>query len=126
MDYKSKNILIAVKSIFLPQYSNLDNSEYVFGYYITISNNENDPVQIIKRHWEIIDANGNTKIVDGIGVVGEQPIINPGEKYNYNSFCPLETEFGKMSGHYKMKDYKGTLFNIPIPEFSLISPSHLN
>ncbi len=126
MDNNSKKISIKTKVNFLPQYSSNENSEYVFGYHITISNNEKESFQILERHWEIIDANGNTKIVDGIGVVGEQPTIKSGEKYNYNSFCPLGTEFGKMSGYYKIRNSEGQFFNIPIPEFSLIVPSYLN
>ena len=126
MNPYSKNISINVKSIFLPEYTDSSKPEYFFAYYITISNKCNQSVQLLERHWEITDANGNTKIIDGIGVVGEQPTIRKGEEYRYNSFCPLPTEFGKMFGHYKMKSADGSIFNAEIPGFNLIVPSHLN
>ena len=121
-----KNIVIEIKSTFLPQFSDYNKPEFIFAYYITIINNEKESIKLLERHWEITDANSNTRIVDGKGVVGEQPIIKYGETYRYNSFCPLPTEFGKMSGYYKMKNEKGHFFKTKIPAFNLIMPSHLN
>ena len=126
MDTYSKNISINVKSIFLPEHTDNSKPEFFFAYYITIINKCDDSVQLLERHWEITDANGNTKIIDGIGVVGEQPTIKKGGKYTYNSFCPLPTEFGKMEGYYKMKSKNGSIFNAEIPGFNLIVPSYLN
>ena len=126
MDEYSKNILINVKSIFLPEYTDSSKPEYFFAYYITILNKCSQSIQLLERHWEITDANGNTKIIDGIGVVGEQPTIMKDSKYKYNSFCPLPTEFGKMLGFYKMKSENGVIFKANIPAFNLIVPSHLN
>ena len=83
-------------------------------------------MKLINRHWEITDAVGNIEIVDGPGVVGQQPVLNPGESFEYNSFCPLPTEFGIMVGYYEMENENGNQFNAEIPTFKLISPQSIN
>ena len=118
------NILINCKSTYLEEYSNL--STYVFGYHITIINQSKETVQLIERHWEITDATGHIEIVEGKGVIGKQPYIKPQTKFEYNSFCPLPTEFGFMQGHYDMLGEDGTRFQIDIPQFRCSIPNSAN
>ena len=84
-------------------------------------------VQLLTRHWKISDALGNTQTVNGEGVIGKKPIINSGLSFEYTSFCPLKTEFGKMEGSYTFKDESnGDLFEVNIPEFILITNKNIN
>ena len=91
-------------------------------YKITISNQSNLTIQLINRHWNISDANDNVQIVKGEGVVGEQPILNPGEKFEYTSGTPLTTSSGFMEGSYEMQVDDGNTFDVKIPQFSLDTP----
>ena len=95
---------------------------YVYTYTITIANKSAEPAQLISRHWRIIDANEKLQEVQGIGVVGEQPHIKPGESYTYTSGVILETETGIMEGTYHMRADDGALFDTPIPTFALVPP----
>ena len=122
----TRSIRITVKPFFLDEQSSPENDHYVFAYQVKIENQGEEIVQHRNRYWKITDGFGHQQEVRGEGVVGEQPIIKHGETYRYNSFCPLPTEFGKMSGYYKMKNEKGHFFNAEIPAFNLIVPSHLN
>ncbi len=96
-------------------------------YEITVINQNDYPVQLKRRQWYIFDSIGDHREVEGEGVVGETPIIQPGEKFIYNSGCNLTTDIGKMVGHYTMRNLNtSTDFTVDIPEFHLISPGKLN
>ena len=124
---KNKHIEIEVGSDFISEEIRDDDSLFLFKYNISIYNNTDNNIQLLTRHWKIIDALGNIKTVDGEGVIGQKPIINPGLSFSYSSFCPLKTEFGKMEGCYTFKDdITGELFDVIIPEFSLITKENIN
>ena len=123
---KKNEIVINVRTNFLHQYSDYNKPEFIFAYYITIINYKKRTIKLIERHWEISDANGNIRIVDGKVVVGKQPIIKMGHSFKYNSYCPINTAFGGMKGYYKMKDEKGIFFNVDIPPFNFVVPSFSN
>ena len=93
---------------------------------VTIDNQGNEKVKLVNRYWKIIDANGILQEVRGKGVVGEQPILNPGEKYEYTSGTPLTTSSGFMEGSYEMQNDNGDKFNVQIPQFSLDNPFESN
>jgi ApaG protein len=95
-------------------------NQYLFGYEITIKNENPEPVQLLHRHWSITDALGRMEEVKGPGVVGKQPRLKPGESFTYDSFCPLPTPFGSMRGSYKMMRDNGELFEVDVPLFSLV------
>ena len=122
----SNQVKIETLSSFLPERSNIKQSIYFFIYRIKIENLSNDSIRLLTRHWDIKDANGNINIVNGEGVVGKTPIINPNEYYTYSSFCPLKTDFGSMKGYYTFSKYNGDIIKTLIPEFSLIVPTHVN
>jgi len=120
-------IEISVECDYWPQQSSPRENNYFFVYFITIENKSDFAVQLIKRHWDIYDSNGEKRQVDGEGVVGETPVLEPGEKFEYNSGCNLVTEIGYMKGFYTMKrviDNKEII--VQIPEFNLIVPAKLN
>lgn len=95
---------------------------YVYTYTITIANKSNMSAQLISRHWRITDANEKLQEVQGMGVVGEQPHLKPGESYTYTSGVILETETGIMEGTYHMRAEDGVMFDAPIPTFALVPP----
>jgi ApaG protein len=119
----SKGINVSVEVYYQPNNSNPVLREYLFAYRITLENKNNFTVQLLRRHWYIFDSDASYKQVEGEGVVGLQPIINPGEKYQYISGCNLKTDMGKMHGKYVMLNcYNKQLFEIVIPPFQLIYP----
>mgnify|MGYP001220605338 CR=1 FL=1 len=118
----TKKINITVNPYFLEDQSEPDHQHFVWAYQITIDNQSKERVQLINRYWKITDSNGIKKEVHGQGVVGEQPILNPGEKFEYTSGTPLSTPSGFMEGYYEMKNKKGEKFEAYIPLFSLDSP----
>lgn len=121
------NIEISVRSVYVSEQSIPREGHYFFVYFIRITNKGNAAVQLLSRHWEIFDSNGDKRVVDGEGVVGETPVIEPGESYEYNSGCNLSTEIGYMKGHYNMqKVFDNTSFKAKIPKFDLIVPAKLN
>jgi ApaG protein len=123
----TEGIKIIVETFYQPDYSNVGNNEYMFAYKITIENHNNFPVQLLRRHWHIYDSNGSIKEVEGEGVVGVQPKINPGEFYQYVSGCNLRTDIGKMQGSYLMLNLNTNKhFDVFIPSFNLIVPFKLN
>ncbi len=123
----TEGIKVSVKTTYQPEYSEFSKYQFVFTYRITIENNSDYTIQLLKRHWEIFDANGIIKEVKGKGVVGQQPILEPGEKHQYVSGCNLEAPYGKMEGKYIMERLiDGKSFTVNIPEFSLIAPFKLN
>lgn len=120
-------VKVSVETVFQPEYSNPASGHYMFAYKIRIENLGEYTVQLRRRHWIIYDSNGTVREVQGEGVVGEQPIIEPGEFHEYVSGCNLKTDMGSMKGSYEMcrlLDNQTLLVNIP--EFQLIAPHRLN
>jgi ApaG protein len=123
----TSGIKISVESIYQPEYSNPENMHFMFAYRITIENQSDYTTQLIARHWDIFDAIGEQKQVDGEGVVGEQPILRPGEIHQYVSGCNLKSEIGYMQGYYIMlREIDNELFEVKIPRFNLIASYRLN
>lgn len=123
----SSGIQISVETFYQPDYSNPLTHEYMFAYRITIENLNDFTVQLLKRHWLIHDSNSERREVNGEGVVGVQPIILPGERYQYVSGCNFKTEIGKMSGYYTMENQDTkTQFTVNIPAFEMVVPAKLN
>ena len=123
----SEGVEISVETFYQADYSNPLNSEYMFAYRITIENHNNFTVKLLRRQWYIFDSNGEHREVEGEGVVGVQPTLIPGEKYQYVSGCNLRTEMGKMYGTYTMERLSdGKTFYVKIPEFRLQAPFKMN
>lgn len=119
----SEGVEISVETFYQPDYSNPVSGEYMFAYRITIENHNNFPVKLHRRHWHIFDSNGNYREVEGEGVVGVQPTLRPGERYQYVSGCNLRTEMGKMYGEYTMENLNNKkTFDVNIPVFEMIVP----
>ena len=104
---------------YLPESSAPDEGRYVFAYTITIRNTGSVAAQLVARHWDIEDADGRTQTVDGLGVVGHQPLLQPGESFQYSSSAPLPTPMGIMSGHYFCVAVDGHRFEVPVSPFVL-------
>jgi ApaG protein len=119
---KTNGIAISVKPKFLENQSDPDDGLYVWAYTIRIRNEGAETVKLRTRRWLITDATGATEEVNGIGVVGEQPVIPPGEGFEYTSGAPLSTPSGMMVGSYGMETEEGRPFTVDIPAFSLDSP----
>lgn len=118
----TRGIRISVEPDYLEEESDPSENHYVWAYTVRIDN-ESDAVVCLKdRCWNITDASGRSFIVQGDGVIGEQPVIAPGDIYEYTSGCPLQTPSGVMYGHYGMETANGEKFNVTIPAFSLDSP----
>ena len=121
------NIEISVEVKYWSQQSMPRENHYFFVYFITIENKGDTSVQLLRRHWDIHDSNSENRTVDGDGVVGETPVIEPGEKFEYNSGCNLMTEIGTMSGYYTMvRLVDMEEFNVTIPKFEMVVPAKLN
>ena len=120
------NINITVQSFYLEEQSDPNANHYVWAYQITINNKGEETVQLKNRSWTITDSTGNAREVKGEGVVGEQPVLKPGQKYKYTSGTPLNTPSGFMTGHYEMINNNGNQFDVEIPLFSLDSPHEKN
>ena len=117
---------VTVKTAFIPERSNPSVPVYFFAYHVHIRNDSDLPAQLMRRRWEITNAFGETEIVEGDGVIGKQPRLEPGEEHSYTSFCPLPTEFGFMEGQYEMSADNGKIFKISIPLFKLVLPAAVN
>ena len=118
----TREITVSVEPAFLADQSAPDNSHFFWAYTVLIENGGPDTVQLRARYWRIIDANGRTIEVRGAGVVGQQPILRPGESFEYKSGTPLETPSGMMLGAYQMQTANGETFQVDIPLFPLDSP----
>ncbi|MBS40543.1 MAG: Co2+/Mg2+ efflux protein ApaG [Rhodospirillales bacterium] len=118
----TRSISVSVEPIFLEDQSSPDEDHYVWAYQVKIKNKGLEPVQLLNRHWRITDARGQLQEVKGEGVVGEQPMLKPGEAFEYTSGTPLATPSGIMFGSYEMATKTGERFDIEIPAFSLDSP----
>ncbi len=117
---------VSVRPQYLVEHSNPDEQHYVFAYTVTIRNTGERTAQLISRHWIITDGNNDVEEVRGEGVVGEQPVLQPGEAFEYTSGCPLTTPVGSMRGSYQCVADDGTAFEAPIPEFVLSTPRTLH
>ncbi|MEI7471471.1 MAG: Co2+/Mg2+ efflux protein ApaG [Ferruginibacter sp.] len=123
----SEGVVISIETFYQPDYSNPANHEFMFAYRITIENSNAFPIKLHRRHWFISDSDGSNKEVEGEGVVGVQPQINPGESYQYISGCNLRSEMGKMSGRYLMENINtGKQFSVNIPAFKMVVPYKMN
>jgi ApaG protein len=123
---KKYEMRIAAETRYLPEQSNPDNGVYAFAYTITITNAGSVASQLISRHWVIENANGEAKEVNGLGVVGHQPLLRPGQSFEYTSGSQLETPSGRMHGSYFFVAEDGTRFDAPIAEFTLAMPRTLH
>ena len=122
----SKNINVSVKPYYLEEQSEPEEQHFVWAYQVTINNLGQQTVQLKKRYWKITDSNGTKQEVRGSGVIGEQPILHPGETYEYTSGAPLSTPSGFMEGYYEMETTDGSKFDASITLFSLDSPYSSN
>lgn len=123
---KTQDLTVTVVPEFLAEHSRPDEGHYVWAYHITIANDGDRRVQLVNRYWKIIDAQGRVQEVRGVGVVGEQPVLEPGQEYTYTSGCPLQTPSGVMLGAYEMSTDGGEVFDVSVPVFSLDSPDAMS
>lgn len=119
---ETRNILVSVLPVYVDERSAPAQNRFFWAYRVTIENRGKATVQLVSRYWNIVDANGRTEEVRGAGVVGEQPILNPGDRYEYTSGCPLATPSGFMHGAYQMVTTTGDRFDVVIPAFPLDLP----
>ncbi|PJJ83452.1 Co2+/Mg2+ efflux protein ApaG [Mucilaginibacter auburnensis] len=120
-------VKVSVETIYQPEYSNPANDHFMFAYKVTIENKGSYSVRLLSRHWHIFDSNGAKREVEGEGVVGMQPVIEPGSSHEYVSGCNLKTDMGTMKGQYRMmRLLDNTFFDVQIPEFDLIAPYRMN
>jgi ApaG protein len=118
----TRKIEVTVEPNFMPERSSVEKREYFWSYTIVITNTGPETVQLRTRHWIITDATGRQENIRGEGVIGEQPVIAPGERFEYTSGVPLPTASGFMTGRYQMVSESGEQFEIDVPMFSLDSP----
>ena len=118
----TRAITVTVQPIYLEDQSAPEQSQFVWAYHVRIENKSQDAVQLRNRYWRITDALGRVQEVRGAGVVGEQPLLKPGQAFEYTSGTPLPTPSGIMTGSYEMEGSNGERFNVAIPAFSLDSP----
>lgn len=115
-------IEVKVEPFYLPERSDPADDHFVWGYRVVIANRSRQTVRLLSRYWRITDATGHIEEVQGAGVVGEQPELDPGDEFEYTSGCPLSTPSGVMAGRYTMSGSAGGLFDVEIPAFSLDLP----
>ena len=125
-DSKKYEIQVGTHVEYIPEQSSEEQDRYVFAYTITITNTGSIPAQLISRHWVITDAGNNVQEVRGLGVVGEQPLLKPGESFEYTSGSAINTPVGTMKGSYQMVAEDGTKFDATIAEFTLSMPRVLH
>ena len=119
---ETRGFIVRVSVSFLLEQSEIEKGRWFWAYHVRIENEGPMAAQLLTRHWDIRDANGAHHLVDGEGVVGEQPVIKPGNAYDYVSGCPLTTASGSMHGSYQMLGEDGSRFDIVIPRFTLAAP----
>lgn len=123
----TQGIKVSVETNFQGTFYRDYKMRYAFSYTVTIENKSKNVVQLTSRHWEISDALNNLEIVEGEGVIGKKPVIQPGNKHIYSSGCMLLSPFGAMKGHYNMVNHTSTRkFRVVIPSFKLSEPSAMN
>jgi ApaG protein len=125
-DTVTRGIRVQVRSVYVPERSLPQQRQYFFAYHIRIANEGTETAQLLSRHWIITDANGDVQEVRGPGVVGETPVLAPGQAFEYTSFCPLPTSVGTMQGSYTMETDAGERFEADIAPFTLAMPYALN
>lgn len=118
----TRDITVRVSVSYLPEQSEPERERWFWAYHIRIENDGPMAVQLLTRHWVITDGHGARHLVEGDGVVGEQPMIAPGTSYDYVSGCPLSTSTGAMQGSYHMIGEDGSIFDVKIPRFPLVAP----
>lgn len=118
----TQSITVSVEAFYLDEQSDPEDAHFVWAYHVRIENNGQETVQLLTRHWRITDSLGNIQEVQGDGVVGEQPVLSPGQSFEYTSGTPLSTPSGIMVGTYQMETGAGNRFDVKIPAFSLDSP----
>ena len=122
-DTVTRGVRVGAAAFYLPDQSEPENRKHLFGYTIVIANQGDAPVQLVSRHWVIIDADGRREEVQGPGVVGQTPRLEPGQAFKYQSFCPLRTTWGTMEGTYQMRLDGGEIFDANIGRFYLTTAS---
>lgn len=122
----TQDILIEVFPSYVPERSAPESNQYFYAYRIKITNNSETACRVIHRHWKIKDGNGKVYDVQGSGVVGEQPMLQPGDSYEYTSFCPLHSPYGNMRGKYQMIDQFGERFWVTVPVFFFRPPRDIS
>jgi ApaG protein len=122
----TQGIRVEVESAYVAERSAPDDAYFFFAYHVRISNQGAEPAQLLSRRWIITDAEGRQELVEGPGVVGEQPILEPGEEFEYTSYCPLPTAVGAMQGAYRMVTKSGQQFEAEIAPFTLAMPFAVN
>jgi len=122
----TRNIRVSVDTAYVPGRSAPQKNLFFFTYHVTIRNEGPVPVQLLTRHWTITDGTGRVEEVRGPGVVGAQPRLEPGDTFQYTSFCPLPTQVGSMVGTYQMVNDRGETFDVNIAPFTLATPHALN
>lgn len=119
---ETRGLVVRVSVSFLPEQSEPDSGRWFWAYHIRLENNGDQEVQLLTRRWVITDGRGARHMVEGEGVVGEQPVVAPGQSYDYVSGCPLDTSTGTMEGSYQMIGANGEIFDARIPRFALVGP----
>jgi ApaG protein len=119
-------ITVRVAVNFLPEQSRIEAGKWFWVYHIRIENDSDQTVQLMTRHWRITDARGMVNLVEGEGVVGEQPVLHPGASHDYVSGCPLSTPHGSMQGHYTFRCEDDSQLEAAIPFFSLAAPAKVD
>lgn len=125
-DATTRGIRVEVESMYVEERSEPRDSYFFFAYHVRVSNQGTQPARLISREWIITDSDGNVERVEGPGVVGEQPLLQPGESFEYTSFCPLRTSVGSMQGQYIMQMTEGETFRAEIAPFTLAVPGVVN
>lgn len=123
----TEGVKVSVRTKYMQDYSSPEQLHFVFGYKVKIINNSSETIQLLKRKWEIFDSIGLNRNVDGEGVIGQRPILEPGQSHEYTSGCNFKSSMGKMLGSYefiRLSDKK--IFDVYIPEFHMIAPFKLN
>jgi ApaG protein len=121
----TRGIAVSVEPTYLEARSSPESAQYLWAYRVIIENQGRETVQLLSRHWMITNARGELTEVKGLGVVGEQPILKPGQRFEYTSGAPLNTPSGMMGGAYQMENEGGERFDIEIPTFSLVHPNQV-
>jgi ApaG protein len=119
---RTGDVIVRVAVSYLADQSAPAQCRWFWSYHVRIENAGSEAMQLLARHWRIVDGHGNVHEVRGQGVVGEMPVIGPGESYDYVSGCPLDTDAGEMSGSYMMVDPSGRSLEVKIPQFALVGP----
>lgn len=119
----TEGITVRVAVNFMPEQSHVAAGKWFWVYHIRIENRSGETVQLLSRHWRITDGEGVVSLVDGEGVVGEQPVLVPGGSHDYVSGCPLNTPYGSMQGHYTFRRENGSALQVAIPFFALAAPA---